>query len=321
MLIPIDVDRIRSTFHSRQWSFECSETALSDATCIAELARRLPHIDPSSWAERFKLGGVYLNGREATPETILSPPYRLQYFEPLDPLPLVGKRYPEFSPRFIVHEDEDLAVVFKPPGLPSTAPRDQRLYTMQRYLDDHFGRPVHLPSRLDAAVAGIIPVSLSPRMNRCLQRAYVNRSVEKYYLAEVDGVFPESREVLVSPIARDERHPILRRVTQEGGDDARTVVRVLGSLAGGQRAILQVQPVTGRTHQIRVHLAYKGFPIVGDPFYGGSESTEIRLVCYELRFFHPFLGRALSIELPPALWSSWLRAAHEELGVLRLTQE
>jgi 23S rRNA-/tRNA-specific pseudouridylate synthase len=314
VLIPLDVDRIRGTFHSKHWRFECSDPAYAEVSCVEELERRLPHIASSSWSERFELGGVYVNRLDATPDTLLIPPGRLEYFEPFVPLSRVSEQYPRFSPDYVVHCDEDLAIVFKPAGLPSTAPRDQRRYTMQRYLDDYLGRSVHLPSRLDAAVAGLMPVSLSPRMNRSLQRAYVNRTVEKYYLAEVCGGFPESLGEISSRIARDERHPILRRAVEDGGEDARTLVRIVATYDSGRRNLLRVEPVTGRTHQIRVHLAYEGFPIMGDPFYGGGESADVRLICYALSFFHPFLGQRLRVQVPPNLRPVWLRESFKASG-------
>ena len=138
LVAQIDIQRIQSTFRSRRWEFIIPEGAPHANRCLEELTRRLPHVAPESWPERFALGGVYLNGREANADSLISPPSRLEYFEPLTDLANVGTLYPRFSPDMVVWRDDDLAIVMKPPGLPTTAPRDQRRYTLEAYLTEFF---------------------------------------------------------------------------------------------------------------------------------------------------------------------------------------
>ena len=312
----IERDRIQSSFFSRYWVWHVAAENQHAATCIEELARRLGHIDPGSWSERFALGGVYVAGAPAHPDTPILAPCKLEYYEPKFALSEAESFYPQFSPEMIVYMDEDLGIAYKPAGLPTTAARDQQRFNLAGYLRAHLARAVHTPSRLDTAVAGLLIFSLSDRMNRHLQKAYEKRSIEKYYLCEVGGV-PAWQELdITHALGRDRRHAVLRRVVEEGGDLAHTKILRLKSynhnLEG--RALLQVKPLTGRTHQIRVHCAAEGLPIVGDPLYGGAQAQDLRLVSYALRFHHPYKQREVEFELPLALRPEWLQDIEQRVG-------
>lgn len=307
-MVEIDRQRIEKTFHSKPWVFTVGSEGASPESCISALQRLLPHIEASTWARRFELGGVYLAGREVPPDTLITTTCRLEYFEPRVPLDDVASLYPPFSSSMILYSDSDVGVGIKPSGLPSTAPRDQRVFTMQAYLSKAIGHAVHLPSRLDVAVSGLLLFSLTGRMNRFLQRAYERRAISKYYLAEVRGSFREGSLDVTAPLGRDTRHPVLRQVVQSGGEDALTkITKVCEFSRNGERySLVKAQPVTGRTHQIRVHLASLGFPIVGDPYYGGEEDGCLHLVSYALQFHHPYQQRYVTFELPVASRPMWL---------------
>jgi 23S rRNA-/tRNA-specific pseudouridylate synthase len=318
LVTDIDRQRIEKTFHSKPWVFHVDPQEVNPETCGELLLRLLPHIDPATWGRRFELGGVYVAGREAAVDTLITSPCRLEYFEPLHPLEDVAAFYPPFVPEMVLYSDGDVGVGIKPPGLPTTAPRDQRLFTMQAYLGKAFGQPVHLPSRLDTAVSGLLLFSLSSRMNRYLQRAYDRRAVEKYYVAEVRGSFSDVTSDIRARIGRDSRHPVLRQVVDNGGDEAVTRVTKLGEYvrSGNTYSLVQAEPLTGRTHQIRVHLASLGFPIVGDPYYDGEEDPFLHLVSYALRFHHPYQQKVVALELPVASRPTWLENAREAIGGL-----
>ncbi len=320
LLEQIDIRRIQATFRSRRWEFHIPDGASHASTCIDELRLRLPHIAFESWSERLWLGGFYLNGREAAVDSLIVPPCRLEYFEPLTDLASVSKLYPPFSPDMVVWRDEDIAIVRKPAGLPTTAPRDQRRYTLEAYLTEYFRAPLHLPSRLDTDVSGLLIASLSKRMHAALQRAYDRRAVEKHYLAEVVGDFPHEEIDIRANLARDTRHPVLRQVVESGGDTAHTHVRTLARYQRGEKrySLLQAQPLTGRTHQIRVHLASTGFPIVGDAYYGGLEVPHIHLVSYALFFYHPYAQRRVSFNLALAERPDWLQSIETGQGSLEI---
>ena len=308
---PLDTERIQSTFRSKRWVFSVDELERPGVTCRDILVANLPHIDPSSWPERSEMGGVYLNRRPAHLESEVVPPAKVEYFEPLGDFKDVASLYPSFSSDMVLYQDEDMAVVVKPAGLPTIPPRDQRRFALSTYLRDYFDKPFHLPSRLDTGVAGILLVSFTSRMNAALQRAYDRHAVEKYYVAQVSGDFPHNVIEVRDQIGRHPHYSMLRCVVSEGGEEAYTMVTKLGCdvIDGETRTFLRVEPKTGRTHQIRVHLASLGYPIVGDPYYGGAEASELRLVSFGLSLFHPYAQRQIGFELPLALRPGWLHTA------------
>jgi RluA family pseudouridine synthase len=297
--------------------FPVDDLERAGVTCRDILVARLPHIDPTTWPERFEVGGVYLNRRPAHLESEVVAPAIVEYFEPLGDFTDVASLYPAFSPDTILYHDDDLAVVVKPAGLPTIPPRDQRRFSLVTYLQDHFKKPLHLPSRLDTGVAGLLLVSLSSRMNATLQRAYDRHAVTKVYVAQVSGEFPHDTLEVRARIGRDPRHSILRRVDPECGEDALTVVSKLKGevLDGEMRTFLRVEPKTGRTHQIRIHLASLGYPIVGDPYYDGAHAPELRLVSAALSLFHPYVQRELSFEIPLDLTPAWLHSCNDWRGI------
>jgi len=300
--------RIAASFFSSYWRWELGSSEELESTVEAELAKRLPHIAVSSWPARFELGGVYVAGELASFGSKLIPPCRLEYYEPRMSVESVGDFYPRFSAEMMLFIDDDCAVVWKPAGLPTTPARDQQRYSMQRYLEQHLGRAVHMPSRLDTEVSGVALCSLSSRMNRYLQKAYERRWIEKRYLAEVTGMPSWSTRACEQPLERDPRHPVLRRCAARGGESARTRFFRVGSVErdGRTRTLLQAEPLTGRTHQIRVHCSYEGFPILGDPYYGGIDCRDLHLMSYAVKFFHPFRQEHISVSVPADSLPEWL---------------
>ncbi len=262
--------------------------------------------------ERFELGGVYLAGRAALPDSPVVAPCRLEYYEPRFELSDASSFYPQFSPDWIIDVDDDVGVVCKPAGLPTTAARDQSRYSLSRYLEEHFGSAVHMPSRLDTGVAGVLLFSRSSRMNRTLQRAYDSRRVRKVYLALLGNTVEWSNRDIQLPLGRDSRHPVLRCVDTERGESAHTRVHALYTDSG--RTLVQAEPLTGRTHQIRVHCAAEGAPIVGDPYYGGAQDAALHLISFALRFFHPYRREDRLYVLPIDRRPQWLRVLEQRHG-------
>ena len=311
MLSKDRLKRIEQSFYSSYWRWELPERDLIANSVELELARLLPHIDPTTWPARFELGGVYLAGRPAVLGSPITTPCRLEYYEPKVGLDDLAAFYPSFDQNQVVYRDDDVAVVFKPSGLPTTPARDQNRFHLLGQVQKYFGTTVHTPSRLDTGVSGLVLCSFSSRMNRYLQKAYERRWVEKYYLAEVIG-WPEwETRLCTERIERDPDHPVLRRCVGDGlhGESARTEFTCLFSFErnGQERTLIQAQPLTGRTHQIRLHCAHEGFPIVGDPYYGGIEEQQLLLTSWALRFLNPFIKKTLYFEVPVELLPAWLR--------------
>lgn len=298
-------DTLRTTYHS--WILNSPEDG--PASLLALLEQRLPHIPAGSWAERLDFGGVYVNGLSALTDQPLPSPCKVEYYEPKFPLADAAQVFPAFDPSWILHADGLIAVAYKPPRLSSMPAKEQRHYSLKAYLDRHFGIPIHMPSRLDVSAQGLVIVSTDPRAHAALQQAFESRLAHKrYFLATAAPVPWDSRSVDL-PIGRDTRHPVLRAVHGTQGQPALTHFRRShGAVSAGHAlTVVRAEPVSGRTHQIRVHAASQGIPIFGDNFYGGEPADTLHLVSFSIAVPHPVTGSTLEVSLPPTLLPDWLK--------------
>ena len=198
----------------------------------------------------------------------------------------------------IIFENEDLLVVNKPAGMvvhPSPGhDRGTLVHAALGHVPDLKGiggeeRPgiVH---RLDKETSGLIVVAKNEQAHRWLQDQFRSRAVEKIYLALVDGKPPTPTGRVEAPIGRNTTHRKLMAVVPiEKGREAVSEYRTRESFP--QHTLLEIHPLTGRTHQIRVHLAFLGCPVVGDTVYGRHKST----VPIDRHFLHAY---RLKITLP-----------------------
>jgi 23S rRNA pseudouridine1911/1915/1917 synthase len=205
----------------------------------------------------------------------------------------------------LAYEDEHLVVVDKPagiamhPGAGTTAGTlAAQLVTLGAVGGDDPDRPgiVH---RLDRDTSGLLVVARSEEAFSALQEAIRRREVERRYLALVRGR-PSSRTGRIdAPIGRDRRDPTRRSLDSKEPREAVTWFEVLETLP--EHALLDVRLETGRTHQIRVHLAAIELPVSGDPSYGVKEDLGLArqfLHAHRLRFAHPVRGAELDLESP-----------------------
>ncbi len=198
----------------------------------------------------------------------------------------------------ILHEDAALLVVEKPAGLPSEPTRDPRRPSVL----GAFERAVGLPHRLDLDTSGVLVLAKTQEALAALNAAFESRRARKVYEALVHGALEGERtiESFLAPAgsrAGKERFGSVR----SGGKKAITLVRLLR--AEGERTRVECEPQTGRTHQIRVHLAEAGHPIVGDELYGAPAGEHDRLGRFllharVLEVEHPLTGESVRFESP-----------------------
>jgi RluA family pseudouridine synthase len=203
----------------------------------------------------------------------------------------------EADPARIVFQDEDILVYDKEAGVPSQpVPSDARnnLWGALERGTGLFLRPVH---RLDAPTSGLIVFAVNRLAASRLGRLFQERRIKKRYLAFSPGPAPEWGERLVDAAISKSGSQYFAR---EGGPGApsQTRLRVHEVRDADGGAVYLAEPLTGRTHQIRLHMALVGLPIMGDRRYGGAEAGRLYLRAAGLTFRHPCTGRLLSFGGP-----------------------
>jgi len=260
---------------------------------------------PRAKAQRLiRAGRVKVDGKEALPSHRLRPGEVVEVRLPPRPRP----RTVEIP---ILHEDEDIVVINKPAGVAvhSGAGREGEPTVVTSLLAQGVklcgggGDRVGVVHRLDADTSGVMVLAKSEEAYRSLVEQFQHREVEKEYLALVEGEVETDEGRIEGPIGRDPRRPRWMGIV-EGGKEALTEFEVLRRDKG--RTLLLVRPKTGRTHQIRVHLAAIGHPVVGDPLYGRGEG-KLMLHAWKIAFRHPRTGKRVSFSAPPPPeFSPWL---------------
>ncbi len=197
----------------------------------------------------------------------------------------------------ILHEDEALIVVEKPAGLLSVPGRGEDMQDcMSLRLQTVFpdALTVH---RLDMATSGLLVFARGPAMQRLLSKLFRERLIEKRYLAVVSGRMKSESGEIDLPISADWPNRPRQKIDLLGKPSL-TRFEVLEQ--GNDMAHLRLEPVTGRAHQLRIHLMAIGHTIVGDALYGGKPSWRLMLHAHELCFDHPVTGEKMHlISKPP----------------------
>jgi len=249
-------------------------------------------------------GAVRVNGRPGHPGRRLAPADRVEVSEPPQPAPGAPGEGPPVE-LTVVYEDRWLAVVDKPaglvvhpaPGHPHGTLADglrQRGATWSLLGGAERPGIVH---RLDRDSSGLLVVAKSEAAHRDLAVQLQRRSLARVYWALAHGGFAEATATVEAPIGRDPRDR-KRMAVVDSGRPAITDLRVAARFP--RTTELEVRLRTGRTHQIRVHLAFTGHPLVGDPVYGRRRDGASRLALHarQIRFVHPADGREMSFESP-----------------------
>ena len=270
----------------------------------AFLAGKIPDVSRSYIQKLIDDNLVLVNGKSTKGKIKTYPGMNILVILP-EPEPLLLK--PEDIPLDIVYEDSDILIINKPKDMvvhPAPGNKDNTLVNALLYhckdsLSDINGviRPgiVH---RIDKDTTGLIAVAKNNKAHQSLAMQLKERSMKRIYEAIVEGIIKEDKGTIDAPIGR---HPIDRKkmaVTPGKGREAVTHFEVLERLKGATHVRLRLE--TGRTHQIRVHMAYIHHPVYDDPLYGASSRKKITggqmLHARYLRLIHPSTGEYMEFE-------------------------
>jgi 23S rRNA pseudouridine1911/1915/1917 synthase len=280
------------------------------------VVRRMPSLSRSHVRRLIDDGHVGVPGFRAKASLRLEPGMRVVVEVPP---PVMSVAQPENIALDVLYEDEDVLAVDKPAGMtvhPAPGhPSSTLVNAILAHCKDLSGiggvlRPgiVH---RLDRDTSGVILVAKNDAAHNGLARQLKARTVEKTYIALVEGTPSPDTGIIDAPVARDPRNR-KRMAIVDGGRDAVTAYRVMERLEGA--SLLELRPRTGRTHQIRVHLAAIGHPIIGDRTYGRPSKVVSRqfLHAATIAFDHPRSGERLTVAAPLAadLVSALTRLRH-----------
>ena len=258
----------------------------------------------------IKEGRALVDGGPAKPSQLLKPGDRVEFS--LGEIPPL-RAEPEDLPVQILYEDPAVLAIDKPAGLIVHVGAGAHSGTLVNRLVHHFQtlsgvggelRPgiVH---RLDKETSGVLLVARTDPAHRALAEQFAGRTVEKTYLALVHGRVLADTGRITKPIARDPVRRIRMTAQLNSGRTALTEYRVFERFE--RFTYLEVRIGTGRTHQIRVHLAAEGHPVAGDRLYGAPSVNRMFLHAWRISFTSPANARRVTVESPlPAELEQWL---------------
>ncbi|HMC14810.1 MAG TPA: RluA family pseudouridine synthase [Albitalea sp.] len=199
----------------------------------------------------------------------------------------------------IVHADAALIAVDKPEGMLAVPGRGEaKQDCAAARVQARFGDAL-VVHRLDMATSGLMLLARGIAVQRALGAAFARREIHKRYVAVVEGLVAEDAGEIDLPLAADWPNRPRQKIDPSHGKASLTRYRVLARDLAGNTTRLELEPVTGRTHQLRVHLLGIGHPIVGDRLYAAPVHARLLLHASCIELVHPALGHALSLSSEP----------------------
>jgi 23S rRNA pseudouridine1911/1915/1917 synthase len=277
---------------------------------LAFYTHRYPHSTEEEWRRRIEAGDILRNGLPAGPDDILRRGdvlvyYRRPWEEPEAPT--------DFA---TLHEDEDVLVLAKPPGLPVLPGGFFLETTLLHLVRRRYGDACSPLHRLGRGTSGAILFTRNRAAARFLAKAMFERRIVKVYLALASGTSMPDAFTVDAPIGPvPHTLPATVNAYRPDGRPSTSHVRVLRRFPERNAALVEVTIPTGRPHQIRIHLAFAGWPLAGDPLYraGGFPradgvedewattpgATGYLLHAWKIRFPHPTRGGEVEVVSPP----------------------
>ena len=279
------------------------------------LALHIPDTSRSQIQACIRAAEILVNGARTKTGYLVRPGDEISLHRRAEHLPLPRA---EVLPLTVIYQDRELAVIDKPAGMVCHLGAGVRSGTLVNALLHHLGvldagdpaRPA-IVHRLDKTTSGLMVVAKNNQSHQALSREFKSRKVRKEYLALVYGMPIPRAGTIDLPVGRDPKNRKKMSVHARRGRNAVTHYTVEKEY--GPWTLLRIRIETGRTHQIRVHLAHKGHPIVGDKLYGGNRSQSLGLAslrealghfqrvflhAHRLEFYHPSSGALVSFTSP-----------------------
>lgn len=268
------------------------------------LAEINPDFSRSKVQNFIKMGNVKVNSELRKASYLIRENDKIEFDIPeIDNLKIEG----ENIPIDIIYEDENMLVVNKPSGMLTHPTPQERTGTLVNALIYKYGANLSdingefrsgIIHRLDRNTSGLLMIAKNNAAHEFLAEQIKNHDIVKKYRAVVNGNYKPDEDIIELPIGR---HPKLthKMAVREDGKPSKTLVKVLERF--GDATLLELTLITGRTHQIRVHLSYKKHPIYNDTLYGGTgkvTTEEQVLQSYYLSFKKPFGNEIITFEIP-----------------------
>lgn len=284
---------------TREYSFVAD---IAGARLDKFVGDRCPELSRTHAQELIEEGSITVNGKAAKPSLKLNPGDKINVIIPPAP---PSRLEAENIPLKIVYEDTDILIVDKPaglavhpaPGHPSHTLANAVLNYLPALGEDADSLRPGIVHRLDKDTSGLILVAKNRAAQANLAEQFKNRTVKKSYITLVKGKLTPEKGTIEAAIGRDPRHRQRMAVVAKGRE-ARTEYRVIRYY--GNYTLLEIKPETGRTHQIRVHLAAIGFPVAGDVTYGVKSPLFLRQFLHagKIGFHLPSTGAFVEFTSP-----------------------
>ncbi len=274
-------------------------------------------------------GSVYVNGRRIRQASYqVFPPAEIQIFvkENLE-IEHVAVQIHWHS--LVLYQDAHLLIINKPPGIPTAPTVDSAVHNVYAYLQQAgiLSHPFYPFHRLDLDTSGVLMIPLSRQAVRKLNEQMRHHRIQKIYLALCQGIPASTQWETIGTISRQRQPPSRYRFSPQPGMRgfySESHFRCLAYRSQPEVSLIQARPVTGRTHQIRLHLQHAGLPILGDAHYGFQLSgwpgdfpspERTLLHCREMMFTHPLTLDRISVQAPlPADFARFLRLLFPDIS-------
>lgn len=248
---------------------------------------------------KFHGGAIEVDGEHANVRHMLQAEEELRVFFPIEERS--EGIHPENIPLSIVYEDDAVLVINKEPYMSTIPSREHPTGSVANALLYHYDKQnlastVHIVTRLDRDTSGLMLIAKNRFIHHLLSKQHQQKQVKRTYEAIVHGELLEMSGTVDAPIGR-KGDSIIERVVCVDGQKAVTYFQVIDRLPNKTRVALQLD--TGRTHQIRVHMAHIGHPLLGDDLYGGQRDLIKRQALHSasLTFYHPTFEKQMSFSV------------------------